>query len=147
MPAARWIGMWLLALAGCVVVAPPAVRPRWQLTDAATLDSGCVAARAFIRKSGKTGFGMAVQLKSKGDCDVTFGPAALVFPDGVRLSSVNDGQPKLAMKGHSLLYAWLPIGFDNNDAWNQERNAAVVEVPVTVGTATTTWKIPVEQRL
>ena len=136
----------LVGLAGCVVMAPPAQRARWSTTGNADLEAGCVLARAFVRKTGKDGFGLAVQLRSRGDCSVELGRAVLVFPDGARLA-VNPGQPRHDLTGHSLIYAWVPIEFDNNAAWNAEHNLAVVEIAVTAGAAHTTWKIPVAQSL
>ena len=141
--------MWRLALVlvtACVVVKPTDVLPRWRLTGVADLDAGCVLARAFVRKSGKDGFGLAVQLRSRGDCTVTIGRADLVFADGARVAA-NPGQPRHVLAGRSLIYIWLPIAFDNNAAWNAERNAAVLEIAVGADAAQTTWKLPVEQAL
>lgn len=139
--------MWRLFFvlcAGCVVIEPTRVRPRWHTTDGAELESGCAIAHAFVRKTGKTGFGLAVQLKSRGDCSVELGRAELVFSDGAR-SVANPGLARQELHGRSLVYAWLPIALDNNEAWNEGRNAAVLEIAVAIGDARSTWRIPLVQ--
>ena len=145
----RYLAVWRLSLVlttACLVVKPPDVRPRWQTTGAAELDAGCALARAFIRKTGKAGFGVAVQLRSRGDCTVEIGRAELVFAGGERVST-NPGVPRQVLTGRTLIYVWLPVAFDNNAAWNAERNTAVLELAVSANAAQTTWKIPVEQAL
>ena len=63
----------MAGLAGCIVVKPPHTheRPRWYVKNQ-TVDVGCVSGVANIRKSGKQGIGMSVQLKSRSDCVVAF---------------------------------------------------------------------------
>lgn len=136
----------LALLAGCVVMRPPndGERPRWRITHDEQLDADCVSARALIRKSGKQGIGMAVQLRSRTDC--TFAPttAALVFPDGATLAL--PVPPPTPLHGRSQLYAWYVLGFDNNAVWNAGRNDAVLALGYIAGASTGTWTIGLHQQ-
>jgi hypothetical protein len=141
--------VWRLLLVlttACVVVKPADQRPRWRTTGAAELDAGCALARAFVRKTGKDGFGVALQLRSRGDCTVVIDRADLVFAGGERVST-RPGVPRQVLTGRSQIYVWLPVAFDNNAAWNAERNTAVLELAVSANAAPVTWRIPVEQAL
>ena len=131
----------LLALTGCVVVKPPALheRPRWRITDDKELDTPCVIARALVRRSGKQGIGMALQLKTRGDCEIAFSSAKLVFADTTEL--VLAPPPPQHVPGRSLVYVWWPIAFDNNAAWNASRTASALHLEVAANDATRTWQI------
>ena len=108
------------------------------------LDADCMIAHALIRKSGKQGIGMALQLRSRGDCTFTTTSAALVFPDG---SSVPIAvPPPVELHGRSQIYAWLQLGFDNNALWNARRNTGVIMFGYAVGAKTGTWAIGVHQQ-
>ncbi len=137
----------VLALAGCVVTRPPRIdeRPRWYLASDATWDSRCVSARPFVRKSGKLGFGVALQLRSRMDCTFQIVGATLTFAHGS--TETLEGMPPVHMIGRSQLYAWLPVAFDNNAAWNAHDNDATLALAIKLdGEATPTFTIPVMQR-
>lgn len=114
--------------------------------NTATFEKDCVIAEAFVRKSGKTGFGLAIQLKSRGDCAVTLGRATLTLHGQAPVVG-NPGLAPQRLRGRSLIYAWLPIEFDNNAAWNAEQTTGTVDVAVTVGAAVSTWRIFVVEDL
>jgi hypothetical protein len=136
----------ILLLAGCVAIRPPELheRPLWRITGNDMLDADCVIARAFVRKSGKQGIGMAVQLHSRTDC--TFAPTsiALVFADGSTQSLPLP--PPTLLHGRSLLYAWYPLAFDNNAAWNAGKHDATLALAYTAGTRTGTWTIGMHEQ-
>ena len=50
------------------------------------------------------------------------------------------------LPGRSLRYTWLPVKFDNNRAWNDEHNTAVLELALVANEQRTTWRISMEQR-
>ena len=135
----------LVLLAGCVVTRGPSIdeRPRWRLADDGKLDAGCLSARAMVRKSGKQGIGIAVQLRSHGDCAVRFTGARLELA-GASLPIATP--PSLDLAGRSQLYAWWPVAFDNNAAWNDGRATAALVVDYAVPGATGSWRIAMEQR-
>jgi hypothetical protein len=139
----RWL---VIVFAGCVVTQPPtmAQRPQWRLDGDALLATPCMNARAFVRKSGKQGIGMTLELKSFADCKVSVGVTSITWPDGRGVTQ--PGLAPIELRGHSLYYAWLPIFFDNDAAWNHDRNRARVEITVTVADRSETWTIPVLQR-
>jgi len=95
-------------------------RPRWELTQPASYANDCVDAKAFVRKSGRQGFGMAIQLVSKHDCRVRITPRWRLVdaPRDLALAPI-----ELDMRGRSLRYAWLPVAFDNLAAWNAGRDS------------------------
>lgn len=136
----------LALLGGCVVTRPPnlAERPRWSLRAPAHHAEGCALADAFIRKSGKTGIGLSVRVRSTTDCTFTITASRIVF--GKRAFPAGAVGP-IALPGRSQVYAWIPIRFDNDAIWNDDRNDATIELDVAVAaTPTTTWTIPVHQR-
>ncbi len=135
-----------LLLGACVVTRPPEMheRPRWSLVAPATYAADCAQADAFIRKSGKTGIGVTVRFRSTSTCVVTITASRIVF--GRRVVPAGAVGP-IALPGRSQLYAWLPIKFDNDAMWNEDRNDATIEIDVAVAAGTTTtWKFPVHQQ-
>ena len=136
----------LLVATGCVVVQPYKLRDRsrWHAGEA-VWESGCVAARAFVRKSGKEGFGLAIQLKSRTDCRVQLAHGRLTFEGGgvVELAETTT----LDLRGRSLIYTWLPVRFDGNAAWNDGKFSARLELTYNVdGVAAPPWQFALEQR-
>jgi hypothetical protein len=142
--AVRWVCV-ILVLSGCIVTQPLKLekRPRWYALGPAAVEADCLLGRAFVRKSGKQGIGLALQLRSRRDCAVSIDTVRMVFP--TREIMVPSIAP-LALRGRSQIYAWLPVPFDNNAAWNAERNQAVLELALTVEGRAVAWKIPMEQR-
>lgn len=131
------------ALGGCVLLRAPRAeeRPRWRLTAPTAYDHGCALGRAFVRKSGKAGVGMTVELRSRGDCAVVIARAELVLANGERVPAGLRQVPP--MKGRSLLYTWLAFPFDNNRAWNRGVVDGAFELDLVLdGTPAPTWRIP-----
>ena len=180
-------------------------RPRWRLADA-IFETGCVRAQALVRKSGKQGFALAIQLRSRrgssaadrspgsspgdgadgtrpwspgdgprgtddrgssaasagGACSFSIAASRLIFAHGPTVipgGTLSVPQPAastsvaarpqavIALPGRSQLYAWLPVEFDNNAAWNAGRVDATLELDVSVaGAAASTWRIAMSQR-
>jgi hypothetical protein len=114
--------------------------PRWRFAGdpAPSIEAGCVLGRAFVRMSGKTGVGMTVELRSRGDCLVRFARAELVM-DGVRAPATLPAD--LALRGRSLVYVWLPFEFDNQQAWNAGLRTGTFEIDLDAAGAVTTWRI------
>lgn len=136
----------LLLFGACVVMRPPelAERPRWRLTAPASYGADCAQVDAFIRKSGKTGIGLSLRVRSSADCSFTVTASRIVF--GRRVVPAGAVGP-LALPGRSQLYAWLPIKFDNDAVWNDDRDDATIELDVAVAAQpTSTWRIPVHQQ-
>jgi hypothetical protein len=117
--------------------------PRWRFTGPAEVDAGCALGRAFIRMSGKTGVGVNIQLRTRGDCRVRLARAELVL-DGVRAPATLP-EPIL-LRGRSLVYVWVPFEFDNEAAWNAGRRDGTFEIDVEAGGTITTWRIPADHR-
>jgi hypothetical protein len=140
----RWL---LVLLGGCVVVRPPfdIERPQWHLTKTdESVETDCVSARALVRKSGKQGIGLTIALRSRRDCDFTPTQITLAFRDGG--SHTFATPPPTTLRGRSLLYAWYPLAFDNNAAWNDDHDVAALTIAYTVEGKTHTWQLAMEQR-
>jgi hypothetical protein len=118
--------------------------PRWVTIGGRDLRAGCAIADVFVRKSGKEGIGVTVELRSRFDCDAKLGSLDLVFPDGAR--ATGHLPPQTPLRGRSLVYLWVPIRFHADAAWNHGRTSAALELVLAVGDETRTWEIPVEER-
>ncbi|CAN5886167.1 hypothetical protein BH11MYX3_BH11MYX3_40190 [soil metagenome] len=136
----------LVFVSACVVTRAPRVeeRPRWSLIAPASYAASCIEGAAWIRMSGKTGIGLSLRLRSRGDCSFAIRGSRLVV--GTH-PIVTGSLAEIRLPGRSQLYAWLPVKFDNDALWNDDRNDATLELDVVVaGQPTATWSIPVHQR-
>ena len=95
----------------------------------------------MVRRSGKQGIGIALRLRSHGDCTFAIREAQLVFPSG-RMIPVALPAP-IALAGRSQLTMWMPVPFDNNRAWNDGENNATLELR----TADGPWHLPMHQEV
>ena len=136
----------LAALPACVVVRPPELseRPRWRIAGDDTLDAECVLARALVRKSGKEGIGLTIALHSRGDCDFTPTTISLQLATGTSVALA--APPPTVLHGRSLLYAWFPLAFDNNAAWNAGARAGTLAIGYTIAGKPGTWTIAMVQQ-
>lgn len=101
-------------------------------------------ARPLVRRSGKQGVGVQLELKSRGDCSVRFRSARLAFASGKTIAV--DVPPPQDLPGRSLVYAWWPIRFDNNAAWNAGENVAELHLAYDVAGTQGEWTFPMVQR-
>ena len=137
----------IVMLAGaCVITRAPRIeeRPRWRLTTVPAWKAGCALGEAWVRKSGKEGFALAVRLRSTHDCKVAIGGGTLALDGGDTIAL-----PPIAsydLVGRSLIYAWVPVRFDNDAAWNDEHTKATLTLAMTVDGAAAPWSFPLEQR-
>lgn len=135
----------LLLATGCLVTRAPRIeeRPRWRLADATAFEADCLVGRAFVRKSGKQGFGVALQLRSRRDCPLALAGVKLVL----RRRTLEIPPIALApLPGRSLVYAWLPVAFDNNEAWNDGETSATLELALVVEGQPRPWRIALVQQ-
>jgi hypothetical protein len=140
------LALVLSVLVGCVVMRPPWVdeRPRWQLVDpGAQLDTACVIGRAFVRKSGKQGIGIALQLRSRETCHVTFTAARLELAGGKTIEVAPPASRVLP--GRSLVYTWWPVRFDNNAVWNRGHHDGELVLDYAIGGVTGSWRVAMRQ--
>jgi len=116
-----------VGVAGCGDAQHPRRYPRWT-TQSAVLEPvwrDCVGVRAFVRKSGKQGIGVTLEVRSRTDCPLVVTRAHLDLSDG----TVAEGEllPLAPLRGRSLLFLWMPVRFDGNAAWNRgTRNGTLV---------------------
>ena len=142
--------MLVIAIAGAASIATstplkPRAYPAWQFVAGQRHTQECVDVYAWVSKSGKTGFGMSIELRSRGNCMVEVATAELQL-DGRTLAAA-DRWDAIDMKGHSLLFAYIPFEFDNNQAWNDELRDGVVQVQLTTnGNGGPPWRITAEHR-
>jgi hypothetical protein len=128
----------LVTVAGCAFTRAPDLdeRPRWKLDHDATFASDCVDARAFVRKSGKQGFGVAIKLVSHHDCHVRISGTWHLAGASTAIAPI-----ELDMRGRSLRYGWLPVAFDNNAAWNDGDVDGQLVLAVETGVPAPAWTI------
>jgi hypothetical protein len=128
----------LVVLAGCWITRAPDLyeRPRWQTERDASYANGCIDARAFVRKSGKQGFGVAIKLVSHHDCHVHIAGQWHLAGATTAVGPID-----LDMRGRSLRYGWLPVYFDNNDAWNDGHVDGELVLTVDAGEPAAAWTI------
>jgi hypothetical protein len=139
----RWFV--ILTLAGCVMTRAPRVeeRPRWWIVRGATFEGDCLLAAAEIRRSGKQGIGVTLTLKSRRTCAARLVQGTLVVGREAHRA------PPIALPalpGRSLRYAWLPIAFDNNAAWNAGARRGRLELELELDGRAHAWALELEQR-
>ena len=141
----KWL-MILAVLAACGDPAKSRRYPRWIVEPSMTQEIAwrdCAGVRAFVRKSGKQGIGVAVELRSRTDCPVTVPRAELVLADGTRAPATLEVPP---LRGRSLLYLWLPIRFDGDAAWNRGARRGRLELDLAIaGVVQPTIAVPLVQ--
>jgi hypothetical protein len=81
--------------------------------------------RAFVRKSGKEGIGVTLEVRSKHDCPVTL-RATAALADGTTSTVAQT----LDLRGRTLAYQWLAFHFDGDAAWNHGARDGRIDVQV-----------------
>jgi hypothetical protein len=136
-----------LLVAGCGDSSKSRRFPRWVVAPTMTQDvtwRDCAGVRAFVRKSGKQGIGVTVELRSRTDCAVTVPRAELILDDGTRAAAKLEVPP---MRGRSLLYLWLPVHFDGDAAFNNGARAGTLELDLAIaGVAQQPIAVPLVQQ-
>jgi hypothetical protein len=147
----HWLATLVVAVAASASIATSALPkeprgyPAWVVTAGEKHTQQCVDLYAWVSKSGKTGLGLSLELRSKGDCMLQITKAELQL-EGISVPAADLWDP-LDMKGHSLLFAYIPFEFDNNEAWNDELRDGVIELHMTTnGNPGPAWRITAEHR-
>lgn len=136
----------IVMLGACVVTRAPRLdeRPRWRLTTVPAWSAGCVLGEAWVRKSGKEGFALALRLRSIQTCRVAIAGGTLSLDGGGQIKLPPIAQHDLV--GRSLIYTWVPVRFDNDAAWNDEHHRATLTLDMVVDGAAAPWAMPLEQK-
>jgi hypothetical protein len=133
------LGLLLLLLGACTDPMHPRTYPRWVIdtTNAADPDGGpavqwrdCAGLRPYVRKSGKAGIGVTLEIRSRTDCAATITRAEIVFPEGAPAAATIPAVPEL--RGRSLRYLWMPVHFDGDTLWNRGVRRATLQVEVAI---------------
>jgi hypothetical protein len=123
----------LVLLGACGDPQHPRHYPRW-VVEPAAVDiqwRDCVGVRAFVRRSGKQGIGVTLEVRSRTDCAVTIAAATVVLEDGTRAAGE---LPALdGLRGRSLAYLWMPVRFDGDRAWNRGSRRGQLELTLALG--------------
>lgn len=135
MPARRvpWSVKWLpvlVLLAACGDPDHARQFPRWVMVDDGAPQvqwRGCAGMRAFVRKSGKQGIGVTLEIRSKLDCPVDL-TATAVLSDG----TTSVVEKHIGLTGRSLLYEWLAFHLDGDRAWNRGARSGRLDLAVVV---------------
>jgi len=120
--------------------------PRWRIVGGQAFARDCLRAEAYVRKSGKTGIGVTLVLRSLHDCAVEIRRAELVFPDGHRATATAEARALAPMAGRTLRYHWLPLRFDNDRAWDDGQRDATLELELAIAGQPVVWRMPAQHR-
>lgn len=137
----RWLSV-LLLLGACGDL--PRSYPRWVQTDDGIAWRGCAGVRAFVRKSGKQGIGVTLEVRARQDCPVSIAHAGVVLEDGTH--APGDAPTLDGLSGRSLVYLWMPVRFDGDRAWNDGARQGRLEIDLTIdGAAQPTIALPLRE--
>src|SRR5688572_16844210 len=116
----------VVTLAAAASIATPAPRyryprnyPVWQVESGGSWSYGCVAAEAWVSKSGKEGMGLTLKLTPTGasGCYVSIGGGGFTVAGREVTAGGCPLDVKVPPGGPSHLY--LPFFFDNQKLWNE----------------------------
>jgi hypothetical protein len=124
----RWL-VALVTLVACGSGSPARTYPRMVARESAIAWRDCAGVRAFVRKSGRQGLGVTIELRTRRQCAVTVARAELVLSDGARARAE---VPPAAPPGRSLIYLWTPIRFDATAAWLRGVRGGQLELDLVV---------------
>lgn len=127
-----------LLLGACTDPRHPRTYPRW-VTDSTNAGTAadpevkwadCAGLRAFVRKTGKEGIGVTLEVRSRTDCPARIASAGITFPDRSVAPATIPAVPEL--RGRSLRYLWMPIHFDGDARWNEGTRKAQLHVQLEI---------------
>jgi len=120
----------------------PRAYPRWVIDSTNATDPAgepavqwraCAGVRAFVRKTGKAGMGITLEVRSRTDCPATITRAAVVIPDHARRLHAEATVPVIPeLRGRSLRYLWMPVHFDADELWNRGARVATLELELAI---------------
>ncbi len=120
--------------AGCPDLKHQRMYPRWvvSVADPAEITwRDCAGVRGVVRRSGKAGLAMVLELRSRHDCPMSFARAEIVFDDGTRAAARAPALPP--MRGRSLIFTWMPVPFDGDALWNRGVRRGRIELDLLIG--------------
>jgi hypothetical protein len=105
--------------------------------------AGCATIDGWVAKSGKEGLGLVVHLvgESPNGCSPAFASIEVRIGDRVHPAMRLPAAPSL--RAGQQVFAYVPIAFDGNTAWNEEEQRHATITIVTTPTASTpiVWPI------
>lgn len=141
---------------------PPPPVAAWVVSDA-THVVRCGDVRAWVSKSGKTGFGLTVRVVPRDEgCPVRIAAARVrvgrgdaisgrAMPVLARPEGPQRGRPTRSTAEAADLeeatYHYVAFAFDNNARWNRGERNATVEIELAYDGKTVLWSMPAEQRM
>ena len=130
----RTVGLALAALACLATSAPPPRPPRpflaWQL-EGADVRFGCLAARAWVSKSGREGVGVTIRLENVSEVACVVAVTRATFSVGEMELGAVEAPPLLdengaavdgALAAHTVRFAYVAWSFDNSPAARAKPN-------------------------
>jgi len=141
----------VVAVGAFASLATPAPRyprnyPAWELTSGQAKVQGCADAIAWVSKSGKSGVGLTIEIRTRGPCRVRISRAVLVLADGKEVAG-QVKEPADAAGGVGDRYLYLPFLFDNNEAWNRGVRQGRFDLTLVVEERSTRWSLDAVHRM
>jgi hypothetical protein len=141
-----------LGAAASIATPAPAYRyprnyPVWQVESGATFDGKCVSATAWVAKSGKTGFGLTLELvPTRGaGCHVSIGGGS--FTAGVKRLTTPGCPFDVDVPAGGPTRVYLPFYFDNENMWNDGVRRGELELVLWAdGVEVGIWKLTMVHR-
>ncbi len=130
----------------------------------ASYELACGDAKAWVSKSGKTGFGLTIEVASRTaePCDVAIASARVRFADGAVVPgteiAVTQPRPDRIARARSergsrpvpppsepLRYHYVAFAFDNNARWNAGDRIASIDLELDSTNRRWTWTLPASE--
>jgi hypothetical protein len=141
----------VVALGAFASLATPAPRyprnyPAWELLNGQAKVHGCADAVAWVSKSGKSGVGLTVEIRTRGACRVSVPRAALILADGTEVAGRVE-EPTDEAGNANGRFIYVAFLFDNNRAWNRGIRTGRFDFDLTVDDRAERWSMDAEHRL
>ncbi len=141
----------VVAVGAFASLATPAPRyprnyPTWELTSGQAKVAGCADAMAWVSKSGKSGVGLTVEIRTRGPCRVRISRAAMILADGSEVEG-RVQEPSAKTPSPADRFVYVAFLFDNNRAWNQGIRSGRFDLDLVAEEQTERWSMDAEHRL
>ena len=117
------LGLLVLACAssGCALLEGPRRRTvAWGVVETTPKSVGCATATAHVARTGKEGMGVVVTLRGRdtNECNVQNARVSLLLENGLEVRA-KKALPEMQLTSRETVEVYVPLYFDNNDAWNR----------------------------
>lgn len=118
------------AAAACVLLTEqPRRTVAWGVVETTPREVGCMVVSAHVVRTGKQGIGVVVSLRGRdeSDCHVHHARVSLRLENGLEVLARN-ALPEVHVTSRETVEAYVPLYFDDDDAWNHGVRRAKLHV-------------------